>query len=324
MIVDCQAHLFPPAYGRIFTRNQGGVKLEETNEAFVSFFGDAQRFVLPKERYAPELLTRSMDEAGIDVSVVSANIPGPELLDEELRVEGAKACNEGIAEACAEFPGRIAGLASLPYTGGDDDVRELERAVSHLGLRGFVLPSHIRGLPVDDPQFAPIFAKACELEIPAVIHPTVPTWSEVIRDYSLIPMVGLMMDHSIAALRLILGGVMERFPELAIVHPHCGGVLPYLMPRITEQTEVKRRGREHIAKPPAEYYRSFYLDLVSPSQVSMKWALEFHPADRLLFATDQPWVSATEMLALFSGLDLPSNTAKAILGENAAELFALG
>lgn len=324
MIVDCQSHLFPPDYGRFITRNRGDLKVVETPGAFLASYGDTQKFTLPRAKYTPENSIRAMDSAGVDVSICSANIPGPELLDEEIRAEGARVCNDGMASECSRYPGRLAGLASLPFTGNEEDTIELGRAVTDLGLKGFILPSNVRGLPVDSPQFLPMYKKARDLGVPAVIHPTVPSWSAVIQDYSMIPMVGMMMDTSIAALRLILSGIMEEVPDLKVVHPHCGGVIPYLMPRIHEQTEVKGRGRENITKPPEEYYKSFYLDMVSPSEMAMRWVMEFHSAERLLFATDHPWVSTDDMLAMFKNLDLPESARSQILGENAVGLFGLG
>ena len=156
-----------------------------------------------------------------------------------------------------------------------------------------------------------------------VIHPTVPSWGEAIKDYSMIPMLGMMVDTSIAMLRLILGGVLERHPDLMLVHPHCGGVLPYLMPRIEEQTEVKGRGREHITKPPSRYYESVYLDLVSPSELAMRYAYEFAGPDRLVFGSDHPWVGMGTLLDCFHGLEIPQSERERILCSNALKLFRI-
>jgi predicted TIM-barrel fold metal-dependent hydrolase len=139
----------------------------------------------------------------------------------------------------------------------------------------------------------------------------------------MIPMFGLMVDTSIAMLRLILSGTLERHPDLLIVHPHCGGVLPYLMPRVEEQTEVKRRGREHIRKPPGEYYRNVYLDIVSPSTLAMDFAYKTSSPDRLLFGSDHPWVRIEAILAHFRQLPIPEADQRKILGENACRLFKI-
>ena len=131
-----------------------------------------------------------MDNAGIDASVLSVNIPGPELLQPELGIEGAKICNDYLAELCRTYPGRFVGLASLPLQDVSAALDEFDRAVNVLGLRGILLFSHINGKPVDAQEFEPLYARAEEQQIPLVLHPTVPTWSAVIKDYAMIPMLG--------------------------------------------------------------------------------------------------------------------------------------
>jgi predicted TIM-barrel fold metal-dependent hydrolase len=265
-----------------------------------------------------------MDAAGIDVSVLTVNIPGPELLTPELGVEGARICNDYLAELSARYRGRFVGLATLPLQDVSAAMAEYQRAVHDLKLRGIFLFSHVAGKPLDAPEFEPLYAAAERDQIPLVLHPTVPTWAEVVKDYSMIPMVGLMMDTSIAMLRLILSGTLERHPNLLLVHPHCGGVLPYLMPRVEEQTEVKRRGREHIRKPPGDYYRNVYLDIVSPSAQAMQYAYDFSRPDRLLFGSDHPWVTIEAILEHFDRLTIPAEHKAMILGENARRLFRIG
>jgi predicted TIM-barrel fold metal-dependent hydrolase len=200
---------------------------------------------------------------------------------------------------------------------------ELDRAVNDLDLRGALLFSHIDDQPVDAPEFEPFYAHAEARGVPLVLHPTVPTWGQTIKDYSMIPMLGFMVDTSIAMLRLILGGVLERHPRLQIVHPHVGGVLPYLMGRVEEQTEVKGRGRDHISQSPAEYYRRVYLDLVSPSELALRYVYDFAGPDRLLFGSDHPWVGMDTMLDLVRQLDVPEPDRARILGLNASSLFGI-
>ena len=95
------------------------------------------------------------------------------------------------------------------------------------------------------------------------------------------------------------------------------------MGRVQEQTEVKRRGRAHITAPPAETYRRVYLDLVSPSALAMRYAYDFAGPDRLLFGSDEPWVSVEVFLDLASQLDVPEADLQKLLGQNACELFRI-
>lgn len=323
MRVDCQTHVFPKAYAELLLKNTTSVRTMRKGDAYVVSYGDLQTFALSLDPYDPDRKIRDMDAAGIDVSVLTVNIPGPELLTPELGVEGARVCNDYLADLCARYPGRFVGLATLPLQDIGAAMAEYRRAIHGLGLRGVFLFSHVAGTPLDAPEFEPLYAAAERDQSPLVLHPTVPTWGEVLKDYSMIPMVGLMMDTSIAMLRLILSGTLERYPNLLMVHPHCGGVLPYLMPRVEEQTEVKRRGREHIRKPPGEYYRNVYLDVVSPSAQAMRYAYEFSRPDRLIFGSDHPWVKIGTILEHLERTGIPAADRARILGENAGRLFRI-
>lgn len=321
--VDCQSHIFPPDYAELLLQNPGPITTSRISDGYRVSYDGAQTFDLRLTSYSPEQKLRDMDGAKIDMSVISLNIPGPELLEPELGIRGARICNDYVADLCAQHPDRFAGLGVLPWQDLGESEKELHRATESLGLRGIVLYSHLGGHPVDESRFESIYRLVEKLEVPLVIHPTVPTWANAIEEYSMIPMAGFMVDHSFAMLRLILGGVLDRHPGLKVVHPHCGGVLPFLMPRIDEQTEVKRRGREHIRKPPSEYYRSVYLDLVSPSKLAMEYVYRSSDPDHLLFASDHPWVSIETIASHFEELDLPEAHRDLIWGGNAIRLFRL-
>ncbi len=323
MIIDCQSHIFPGAYAELLTRNRNALRTTGGDSLYLIDYGGLQRFRLNLDDYSPARKLADMDAAGVDMSVLSVNIPTPDMLAPELAAPGARICNDAIAELCQRFPDRFVGIASLPLNDVPSAISELERAVSELDLRGVFLPSHVNGAQLDDPRFEPFYARVAELGLPLVLHPTVPIWGETISDHSMIPMAGFMVDTSFAMLRLILGGVMERHPQLKVAHPHCGGVLPYLMGRVVEQTEVKRRGRDHIKQSPRETYRRVYLDLVSPDQLAVDFALDFAGADRLLFGSDHPWVSIDAIMQYARKLNCSDADMAKILGGNARALFRI-
>jgi len=321
--VDCQSHVFPKSYGELLKQNHKFIKVKQNNQDYIITYGDLQKFNLNLRAYDLKEKIKDMDNAKIDISVISVNIPGPELLTTELGIEGAIICNNYIAELCSKYPNRFIGLATLPLQNIPVALKEFDRAINDLKLRGIILFSNINGKPIDSPDFEPLYEHAEKLKIPLVLHPTIPVWGKVIKDYSMIPMFGLMVDTSIAMLRLILNGVLERHPDLLIVHPHCGGVLPYLMPRIEEQTKIKKRGIKYIKKSPKEYYKKVYIDLMSPSTLSMQYVYEFSDIDYLLFSSDHPWVKIKTMLNYLNNLKISKNDKDKILGLNACKLFKI-
>lgn len=356
MRIDCQSHIFPRAYIDVLAQNPHPPQIELLSTAgddsdgstgsnsstgdrrsqstppstssvqyadeFVITYGDVQQFRLREEMYLPKRKLRDMDKAGIDMALISTNIPGPCMLTPDLAVKGAQAINDAIGEMMHQHPDRFAGLASLPWQDVDATIDEMDR-VHGLGFCGVMLYSHIGGRPVDDPTFDPIYKQAEAKELPIVLHPTVPTWGETIKDHSMIPMMGLQVDTSFALLRLILGGVLERHPKLKVVMPHVGGVLPYMMGRIEHQTEVMGRGRAHIKQPPSAYMRHIYLDTVSPSAQALCYAYEFSGPEHLVFGTDHPWVDPQLFVTLVEEMDIPDSEKAQIFGGNAKELFDL-
>ncbi len=323
-VVDCQTHLFPTPYAELLTRNTGTPVTRREGGAYVSDYGTAQ-FRLDEEAYSVARKLRDMDAAGVDVSVVSVNMPGPEQLDDELAEEAAQVCNDALAEACAANPHRMVGLACLPWQLPEAALAELDRAHEQLGMRGVMLYSHVAGGPVDAEASEPIFAELARRGLPLVMHPCVPPWAGDFADYTMVPMLGLMVDHSLATLRLVLSGVLERHPTMRVVQPHCGGVLPYLWGRIRHQTEVMKRGVGRLASPAAatELYRRVYLDTASPWPLALRLAYEWAGAERLLFSSDHPWVEIQLLLDCLAELRLPTDVHQRILGGNACQLFAI-
>ena len=325
MIIDCQSHVFPRAYAELLTLNTNTLRTTRVDDGiYLINYGDAQRFRLDLDSYSAEGKLRDMDASGVDMSVISVNIPTPDMLDPDLAGEGARICNEAVAELCAQHPERFVGIASLPLNDVTAAISELDRAIDELDLRGVFLPSHVNGAPLEAPQFEDFYAHVATRGVPLVLHPTVPIWGDAITDHSMIPMMGFMVDTSFAMLRLILGGVMERHPTLQVVHPHVGGILPYLMGRVVEQTEVKRRGRDHITLSPRETYKRVYLDLVSPDPLAIQYAYDFAGAERLLFGSDHPWVSIDAILDIVKALKIPASDMNKLLWQNASALFDIG
>jgi predicted TIM-barrel fold metal-dependent hydrolase len=110
---------------------------------------------------------------------------------------------------------------------------------------------------------------------------------------------------------------------LQVVHPHVGGVLPYLMGRVEEQTEVKRRGRDHITRSPRSYYQQVFLDLVSPDSAALDFAMEVAGPQRLLFGSDHPWVEIDTILEYVRACEWPDEALGLALSGNARQLFKI-
>ena len=319
--IDCQSHIYPPELLALLEKRKSSPRaLRENGELYV-LIGDWRRRVLPKHTDVEAKLA-DMDAAAIQTAALSINDPGPELFGAD-GAAVARLANDFLAGVARAHPGRFFPLAVLPLQDMDASLAELERARDRLGARGILLYSNLNGKFPDLPEFRPLFARAEELQLPILLHPAYPTTYEATRGYEMAAGLGLMFDTSIALCRIILAGILDQHPRLQLVCPHVGGTLPYIIGRIDHQTQVLKRGAENLRKPPSEYLRQVYFDMVTPLPLAMRYAYDFAGPDRLLFATDHPWVDPKLIVRGIESLKLQRQEEEKIFAGNARRLFRL-
>jgi predicted TIM-barrel fold metal-dependent hydrolase len=263
-----------------------------------------------------------MDRVGIATTALTINDPGPETFGED-GLKMAQLANDFLGETAKAHPGRFIPLALLPLQDMDASLKELDRCVNELGARGILLYSNLNGQFPDEPQFRPLFARAEEMGLPLFLHPADPVTFEVTKGRNLIAGLGLMFDTTIALARMILAGMLEQHPKLKLVCPHVGGTLPYLIGRLDHQTMVLKRGAENIKKPPSEYLKQVYLDVVTPLPLAIKFAYDMVGPDKLLYGSDHPWVDPALIMDCVKSLGLPAEDEQKIFRGNAVKLFGL-
>ena len=267
------------------------------------------------------LKLETMDKNGVDVQVLSLNVPGPERLDGPEAEELARIAHDCLAEVIQKHPDRFWGIATLGFHDMEASLRELDRAVNVLGFKGVQLYSNIRGKALDDASLHPFYARCQELDLPIFLHPTIPVVEAAMPVYHLNAMVGFLFDTTLAALRLILSGTLEKFPRLKLVLPHVGSTIPYLMGRIDHLSGALPGGREHITKAPSEYFKRFYVDSVSSYQPAINYCYNLVGADRILFGTDYPWVPVELSVGLVEGMPISKDERELIYSGNALRLL---
>jgi predicted TIM-barrel fold metal-dependent hydrolase len=155
--------------------------------------------------------------------------------------------------------------------------------------------------------------------VPIFLHPTRTVAEPRVSDYALEHPVSYMFETTTAALSLIVGGVMDAYPDLDVVHPHFGGTLPYLVNRL----EVyQRQGRWSIERPIHEYVARFYTDTVSESPGALRMAIEAYGVQRLLFASDFPYFPPADGVRFVSENLAPADAAEVFSG-NARRLLGI-
>ena len=177
-----------------------------------------------------------MDEAGIDLQVLSMTSPGVQLFDAATATAMAADTNDRLAEAVRSHPNRYAALASFAPQDPRTAAKEIDRAINTLKLNGLIVNSHTSGEYLDDPKFWPIFEAAVASNASLYIHPRNPPFpaSQILDgSYNLYGAIwGFHVETGIHAMRLIVNGVFDAFPDLKIVLGHLGEALPYWLYRI--------------------------------------------------------------------------------------------
>jgi aminocarboxymuconate-semialdehyde decarboxylase len=270
-----------------------------------------------------ELRLREMDEQGIDVALLSINIPGVDWFPVADGPFVAREVNDELAELVGAHPRRFRALATLPLQTPEAAAEELERVMA-AGFRGAMIYSNVAGRHLDDPALRVVFDVAAQLAAPIFIHPTFPLTAPSVDAYALIPTLGFMFDTTTAAVRLVLDGLFERHPGFRLILAHAASLLPQLVGRIDYEAERHANGRGALAVDPSEHLRLLYTDSVCVWSPALRSTIELVGPERVMFGSDYPFWDPQRTFDTITAADLGEAQVAAIRSQNAQRLFAFG
>jgi hypothetical protein len=273
-----------------------------------------------------------MDAAGIDMQVLSLTAPGVEQMAAADAIAMARDTNDYLADAVKKHPTRFAGLAAVPTGAPEEAANELERRVRQHGFKGAVINGHNRGRYLDDPFYRPILERAEALDVPIYLHPTPPPQPVIDISYGgFAPMVtdmlaggawGWHIETAVHVIRIIFGGVFDRFPKLQFVIGHMGEGLPFMFQRFDiipmAVTKLKRPILAYLKENLHYTFSGFnfppaFLDLL----------LELGGVDRIMFSADHPYQSMAQARAFLEQIPVSAADKERIAHKNAERLFRL-
>jgi aminocarboxymuconate-semialdehyde decarboxylase len=277
---------------------------------------------------------RLHDEVGLDISVISNSGHYLKAYAREEALPAVREANQYLASLRDKHKDKIVALAVAIPGGGDDHLRELERAVKEDDLRGVLISSSHRRAYPDDDEARPFFRLATELDIPVFMHPpSVGYGEERMREFRLASSVGRPFDSALALSRLIVRGVFEEFPTLKFVASHLGGGICEIIGRMDYAYELRDNPLIlgpygppiYITRKPSEYLKNIYLDTVAYHAPAVKCAIETIGADRMIFGTDSPQLIALKRRGrdLIDDLGLNAVDKAKVLGGTAKMLLKL-
>lgn len=324
MRIDLHTHFFPEAYLK---------RIEEINTTFeitrdakgnkIFKYKGARFFTVTQEMSNPEDRIRHMDEAGIDVQVLSLSTPSVYYYSDDDSLQLSKMTNDDLVALREKYPKRFWCLATVPLNNVELALQELDRAINQLGMNGLIIGSNINGKPLNSPEFEPFWAACNKMKIAITMHPMPPLGSELMYEYGLAPMVGFMFDSTLAAARMVYDGIFERYPDIKLVVPHLGSAVPYIIERLDNGYRYIPDCREKISKLPSEYFKNLYYDTVSFHKPALMCAYQTFGAERIVLGSDYPHVIGDIRGAVTSvqGMDISEEEKEKIYGGNALSIL---
>ncbi len=324
MIIDVHTHFYPDSYREALERDPRPYALgrDARGRTILTLHGERVVTMTP-EMTSPEDRIREMARLGVDLQLISITIPNVYIGPQTRRRDLARRANDGVADLVHRYPRHFAGLASIPLPDAGAAVTELERAVGELGMIGALIGSNVDGRYLDDPAFFPVYECAQHLGVPLLVHPMPPAVPDATFAPGLVPLLGFVFDTSASVARMVLAGVFERLPRLALILGHLGGTLPYLMQRLDNGYRAYPEIRDVLPHPPSHYLKRLFYDTVSFSVPSLQCALGAVGPGQIVTGTDYPHVIGDIGAALTTvrALGLPDADVAGIMGDTAARIF---
>jgi predicted TIM-barrel fold metal-dependent hydrolase len=310
--IDVHAHAFSPAY----------IDLLEELGAGRDVIWPARMVI---DEASPQGLADrlgAMDASDVARQVLSMSAATPYFDDPAAAVRATRFINDEHAELCRSHAARFSFFATLPMPHVDVALTEIARAFDELGAAGITFTTHLRGRPLTEPAFEPVFAELDRRSAVVFLHPPgLACASPLIRDSGLAWSVGAPVEDAVCALQLMKAGFPRRFPNLKIILPHLGGFLPFLRYRLDRSADRQMPGED----PPSVQMTKFWYDSANGEPDALRAAVRAYGIGRVLYGSDYPyWTGAsyTRTVEYLAMTGLGEEELEAIRHGNAQALFS--
>jgi predicted TIM-barrel fold metal-dependent hydrolase len=330
------------------------MKIDVFNHVIPQKYKDALYKVLPESSPSKMIIDsfpalsdmdtrfRVMDKFEDLRQVITLGLPPvEEVADPKKALDLAQIANDEMAELVLKHPDRfVAAAACLPMNNMDAALQEADRAINELNFKGVQIGTPINDKPLDLPEFMPLYEKMSQHDLPIWIHPVrspgYPDYkTEKMSEYTIFAVFGWPYETTVAMARLVLSGVLEKYPNVKFITHHCSGMIPFLEQRIacSYETYKMRFGGDAlggITKDPIEYFKMFYYDTaINGSTPALMCAHAFCGTDHMLFGTDMPLDSqlgeqfTSQTIESIERMDIDDSDKKKIFEDNIRNLLGL-
>ena len=307
LTIDTHHHMLPDFFWR------------ETDNAHAPVGG------LAPLRWSKDATLSFMDDAGIDVAVVSLSTPGVHTGGSAKASALARRCNEFAAELVHARPNRFAGFACIPLPDVDTSLEELSYAIDVLGLDGFVLFTNSNGVYLGDAAVEPVFEELERRQAVVFVHPN-PSPDAVAHSLGLPDnLLDFPTDTNRAVAQMHYTNRFARTPNVKYIFSHAGGSIPYLAARFAIIDEMGFIAGGEQRGTAADMFRRMYWDTaLAASNPVLRMLRDVAGVSQVLFGTDFPYQRrdlAAKSKQVLQSSALNDLEGGAILGGNASRLF---
>jgi hypothetical protein len=250
-------------------------------------------------------------------------------VDDEDGVHLASAINDHLSNAVRAHPDRFAAFAHLPMRSPEAAADELERRVRDQGFVGAMINGMIDDLFLDDHRFAPLLAKAEQMDVPIYLHPNMPPSAVRRTYYSNLPGHsgdllasagwGWHSETAIHVLRLAFAGTFDRHPKLKLIIGHMGEMLPVMLARIEDMSHVDINQKQSMTKTILDHVRITTSGVFT--QAPFIAAMMTFGIDRIMFSVDYPYSTNEKGRAFLEALVVSDADKAKIAYANAERLL---
>ncbi|MBY0336812.1 MAG: amidohydrolase [Acetobacteraceae bacterium] len=242
----------------------------------------------------------------------------------ELLLRLSQVQNDHVASLCAEGGAGFAGCGTLPMTAPDLAVAEATRGVEELGLKGFQIDTRAGAMELSDAALDPLWARLAKLGAAVVLHPLGFSDGARLGRFFMVNTVGNPLEEVIAANHLILGGVLDRHPELRVQIVHGGGFYPFLVGRLDHAWKRRPEVRKLCGEAPSAYLPRLWYDTVVFDPRLLRMLFELAGPGRIMLGSDYPFDMGDEdPRATLAAAGLPAEEIAAVEGGTAEAFFRL-
>lgn len=269
-----------------------------------------------------------MDANGVDMHLLSLTVPGVQMFDPATAVALARLSNDHLSEVVRRYPMRFAGLASFAPQDPPAAAKEMDRAINTLKLNGFLVNSHTENQYLDEPRYWPILEAAEALDAPLYIHPRAPSdgMATPFRDYRMEGSIwGYGVETGTHAVRLMLSGVLDRFPRLRLILGHMGEAVPFWLWRLDYMAAPGARAHLRNQLDASEYFKRNFAITTSGLEdpLVLRLCVDKLGVDNIMWAIDYPYQLTAPAVAFLESAPLSAKEREQVAHRNAERIFRI-